>query len=67
MLVKVKGKSSKGRNRVKEHGDLWEVTNTSNAVCCDGKLSHFAKSVQTGYTRWFAVEDDSDFEILETN
>ena len=67
MIVKVKGKSSKGKNRVNEHGDQWEVIRTDKALCCGDEISHFAASVNTGYTRWFALENDRDFEILSTD
>jgi hypothetical protein len=64
MALRLKGKSSKGKNRICEHGDLWEVTKTENTVDFSDKKGpwHFLRSVKTGYGKWFHNSDDLDFE-----
>ena len=65
--IKVQAKSSKGRNRINEHGDIWRVKNKI------GK-GHFPwveedsimlESIKDGTTaRWVNVIEDKDFELI---
>lgn len=53
-LVNVKGITLKGKNRVKEHGSIWEVMSYK-----DGNL--LLKSVIDDYYKWGPLPD---FEII---
>jgi hypothetical protein len=60
-IVKVKGVSQKGKNRVKEHGEEWEVFGFNEFMKRIG-----LKSVKTKYRRWVdTIEKDEDFEIIK--
>ena len=64
--IKVQGKSSKGENRINEHGDTWRVKNKF-------KKGHFPwveedslmlESLTDGTTaRWMNIEEDKDFDF----
>ena len=65
--IKVQGKSSKGKNRINEHGDTWRVKNKF-------KKGHFPwveedslmlESLKDGTTaRWMNLSEDIDFELV---
>ena len=65
--IKVQAKSSKGRNRINEHGDIWRVKNKI-------EKGHFPwveedsimlESLRDGTTaRWVNVIEDKDFELI---
>ena len=65
--IKVQGKSSKGKNRINEHGDTWRVKNKF-------KKGHFPwveedslmlESLKDGTTaRWMNLSEDRDFELV---
>ena len=68
--IKVRGKSSKGKNRIMEHGNTWRVKNKI------GK-GHFPwveedsimlESLKDGTTaKWVNVTEDIDFELVMDN
>ena len=63
MMIKLTGKTNHGRNRIREHGDLWEVLEVPTGVI---KMSHKPpfppiKSVKTGAERWL---DDVNFSWI---
>ena len=63
MMIKLTGKTNHGRNRIREHGDLWEVLEVPTGVI---KMSHKPpfppiKSVKTGAERWL---DDQNFSWI---
>ena len=65
--IKVQAKSSKGKNRINEHGDIWRVKNKI-------EKGHFPwikedsimlESLKDGTTaRWVNVIEDKDFELI---
>jgi len=63
MMIKLTGKTNHGKNRIREHGDLWEVLELPTGVI---KMSHKPKlppikSVKTGEERWL---DDVNFSWI---
>ena len=63
MMIKLTGKTNHGKNRIREHGDLWEVLEVPTGVI---KMSHKPpippiKSVKTGAERWL---DDVNFSWI---
>jgi hypothetical protein len=59
----VRGKSNKGKNRVRECGDTWVVVAKGNPACLDKKAGVRLLAL-SGQTRWMAIEDDRDFEVI---
>jgi len=65
--IKVQAKSSKGRNRIKEHGDTWRVKNKF-------QKGHFPwieedslmlESLKDGTTAsWMNLSEDRDFKLV---
>lgn len=61
--VKLKGKTLKGKNRVREHGEIWEV------IRVDRKMGVFINAlddeneVRWVSTGWSNAETDKDFEV----
>ena len=65
--IKVRGKSSKGKNRIIEHGNMWRVKNKF-------KKGHFPwveedsvllESLRDRVTsRWMKIIEDIDFELV---
>lgn len=59
MIVKVEGKSSKGKNRIIEHGLLWRV------AVFNGSMNRVGlESLNTQYVRWVDSQNDKDFKIV---
>ena len=63
MIIRLKGKTGHGKNRVREHGELWEVLDKPSNVI---RMSHNPpfppiKSVKTGEERWL---DDVNFSWI---
>ena len=58
--VKVKGVSQKGKTRVKEHGEEWEVVNFNDSI---NRIA--LCSTKTGYVRWVDEKNDKDFEVIK--
>lgn len=56
MQVKLKGKSLKGKNRIREHGEIWDV------LVIDREM--LLESLDKKDKRWVEQEDDKDFEII---
>lgn len=52
----IAGISQKGKNRVKEHGSLWECVKVEG-----GEM--LLKSTQDGYLKWMELTKDRDFRI----
>ena len=65
--IKVQAKSSKGKNRINEHGNTWRVKDKF-------KKGHFPwveedslmlESLKDGTTaRWVTLSEDRDFELI---
>ena len=63
MILTLKGKTGHGKNRVREHGELWEVLEFPPGVVDMNPKPTLPpiKSVKTGEWRWF---DEKNFEII---
>jgi hypothetical protein len=62
--MKLKGISLKGKNRIREHGDTWDVVEDSNNVPCLNNRPGFLIKSPDGDLRWIAKQDDDNFEIV---
>ena len=66
MRIRLTGKTRHGKNRVREHGDVWEVIGLPTGVLNmtpTPKLTT-VKSVKTGDERWIdMVGEDKNFSI----
>lgn len=58
------GRTRHGRNRIREHGDEWELLEARDAVPALRVAGFSVRSVATGATRWIAQHDDRDFNIV---
>jgi len=69
MKFVLKGKSQKGKNRVREFGDTWIVLQESDTVLfSDKKGPWFFVAYERDMfrsQRWIHKTEDIDFEILE--
>jgi hypothetical protein len=64
MKVKVSPKSTKGRNRIREHGEIWTVRKqTESAICLNGP--GMLLEAPDGYLRWVALPQDPHWNIIE--
>ena len=62
--VKLKGKSRKGKNRIREHGDTWTILERrENVRCCIGPAL-LIKSADGKDLRWISERNDRDFDIM---
>ena len=58
MRIKLEGITQKGKNRVKEHGQWWDVLDWSSPTA---SIDFAIESVTTGDRRWIT----NDFKIVE--
>lgn len=59
MILLLKGRTQKGKNRIREHGDAWEVIQERN-----GKLWIRATTDTAGkHDRWIDEDGSPDFVI----
>ena len=63
MMIKLTGITNHGKNRIREHGDLWEVLEVPTGVISMTHKPPFPpiKSVKTGEERWL---DDVNFSWI---
>lgn len=59
----LKGKSQKGKNRIREHGNKWKVI---RQIIDDSRCSKLLMEAPDGYWKWMKEQDDPDLEIVET-
>lgn len=62
--VRLEGRTKKGRERIKQHGDVWVVD-----ARWSGTDRSLVRSVKTEDWRWIwtgAIGEDPDFRIVET-
>ena len=65
--IKVQAKSSKGKNRINEHGDIWRVKNKIEKGHWPwvGEDSIMLESIKDGTTaRWVNLLEDKDFKLI---
>ena len=61
--VKLTGKSGHGKNRIREHGELWTVIKEFESIAClDMKAGLFIQSEKTHEKRWIAKSNDKHFK-----
>jgi len=65
--VKLIGKTRHGKNRIAQHGEIWEVESEHGNIMLLKSLEE--TFVITGSTtcfdkRWVSVENDRDFEVV---
>ncbi len=58
MLIKIEGITRKGKNRVKEHGEWWEVLDWIHPT---NPIGFAIKSMSTDEERWMT----NDFKIVK--
>ena len=65
-MIKLKGITGHGKNRIREHGELWEILEFPTGVVSMTPKPSLTpiKSVKTGEERWL---DEKNFEIVENN
>ena len=63
MILTLKGKTNKGKNRIREHGDKWEVLEFPPGVVNINPKPTLPpiKSIKTGVWRWL---DDVNFSWI---
>lgn len=64
--MRFRGKTRKGRNRIQEHGEAWEVVSTAFRVSLSPLegLWMLVRSKKDGYLRWFRSNGDDDWERI---
>ena len=65
--IKVQAKSSKGKNRINEHGNTWRVKNKFKKGYFPWveEDSLMLESIKDGTTaRWMNLSEDRDFELV---
>lgn len=71
MNLKLKGKTQKGKNRVRENGEFWEVFEVREKVIFSPVVGNWASIAPQGKdrfdkaSRWVNLKDDVDFEIIK--
>jgi hypothetical protein len=73
MRVRLEGISLKGKNRVREHGSIWNVLEINPSVeCLGGKMGFRIESLgetfklrttRTKDNRWVALAGDENFKV----
>lgn len=56
-IIRLRGKTNHGKNRVREHGEVWEVLDWQSTLRPN---QPFIRSIQTGDERWLT----DDFEVV---
>jgi len=69
-MIKLKGKTKKGKERVKRDGsDGWQVTRIAEVVAFDNRLGpwwHIKNESGNDFAeRWIHSIDDKDFEVIK--
>lgn len=64
-MIRLKGRTKKGRERIKRDGDWWNTIRVMKCPCFQMALGLLVESVQTREQRWIQGFVDQDFEIVE--
>ena len=62
-ILRLKGISNHGKNRVREHGELWRVTEHNSKTHVMRLNEIFIESLETGDSRWVNPSEDRNFEV----
>ncbi len=67
--IRLKGKSGHGKNRIREHGDIWLVVHVdTNKVMLRSRNKTFKVGDEMHHDgRWIDQGVDKNFEIVEIN
>ena len=67
--IRLKGKSGHGKNRIREHGDLWLVVHVdTNKVMLRSRNKTFKAGDEMHHDgRWIDNGIDKNFEVVEIN
>ena len=66
--ITVKGKTNKGRSRVREHGSVFNIVEQRRTVCRGVAFNvESLENTDRGkpHRRWISVQNDPDFEIIK--
>lgn len=67
--MKLSGKTLKGKNRIREHGNEWLLIKTSEKVLFAQRSGPWGLVYPTksglDHSRWIHLHDDDDFEITK--
>jgi hypothetical protein len=61
--LRLSGKTVHGKNRIREHGSEWVVTNRHTTIRPQPNHKLSIRSTLTGAERWVNLIDDKDFQI----
>jgi hypothetical protein len=64
-MVKLKGITKKGRERVQRDGELWRVIKEGNPPCFENKPSILLSNAEGGKLRWILKDNDADFTYTQ--
>ena len=67
-IIKLSGKSRHGKNRIRENGDLWEVTNLDgqdSSILSTKACVVPIKESRRSEWRWLDLPSDEHMEIIE--
>ena len=67
--VILKGKSRHGKNRIKQHGDRWHVTENSSGILHLRSIGcECSECISLGMQdwRWISETDDPNFEVVRS-
>lgn len=63
-ILILRGKTLKGKNRIREHGTHWEIVDIANGVSClNGSPGFLIQTLDD--LRWIKQENDQDFVIVK--
>lgn len=66
--MKLSGKTQKGKNRIRELGDEWDLERTADSVLFDfrpGPWGLVAPKTNRDKSRWIHLTHDHDFDIVQ--
>lgn len=74
MRVRLEGITLKGKNKVRQHGEIWNILETRTRVeCLGGKIGFLVESLCNTFRvgngkfnkdkRWVAIQGDVDFKV----
>jgi hypothetical protein len=66
--MKLKGKTLKGKNRIRELGEDWDLVTTANSVLFDARPGPWlavAPRSKPNEWRWIHSRHDDNFEIVD--
>jgi hypothetical protein len=68
ILLHLKPSSAEGKKLIREHGQLWRLTNTWDKVSFSdnsGPWYHIQSLRNPNYGKWIHANDDTDFRVIE--